>query len=101
MWTSAVWPSSRIVSTMPSAVSGFTNGAAACSGVVPSGMGKHWATLIVRYSAYELPETNPTVRPSRAWASGDDPAATTTPPPSLPQGNRGPDTPRLRSERTG
>ena len=38
MWTSAVWPSSRMVSTMPSAVSGLTKQDAASAGVASAGM---------------------------------------------------------------
>jgi hypothetical protein len=49
--SSAVWPSARIVSTMPSAVSGFTKAAAAASGPVPSAMGRHCEAGTVRYWA--------------------------------------------------
>ena len=84
--TSALWPSRRIVSTMPSAVSGFTKQDAPSAGRVPSGSTRHWSALMVRYCAYIAPPSTATVLPSRACAGADAPAATTTPAPSLPTG---------------
>ena len=43
--TSALWPSARMVATMPSAVSGLTNQEAPSAGVVPSGSTRHVTAL--------------------------------------------------------
>ena len=85
--TSARCPSMRIVSTMPSAVSGFTNQDAPAAGFVPSGRSWHWPVLSVRYSEYIAPPIADTVRPISARAPSESPAATTTPAPSLPTGS--------------
>ncbi len=82
--TSPACPSPRIVSIIPSAVSGFTNDDAPSTALAPSGSGRHIRGEAKQYSPYVAPPMNPTVRPSSASASGDDPAATTTPAPSLP-----------------
>ena len=84
--TSAVWPSRRIVSTMPSAVSGLTKHDAPSAGVVPSGSTRHCAAVMQRYCAYIAPPSSATVLPSSACAAADEPACTTTPAPSLPTG---------------
>ena len=82
--TSPVCPSRRMVSTIPSAVSGFTNAEAPSTGSAPSGSGRHIRGEARQYSPYAAPPRKPTVRPSSACASGDAPAATTRPLPSLP-----------------
>src|SRR5579872_1507390 len=84
--TSALWLSMRMVPTIPSAVSGLTKAAAPWAGVTPSGIGRQSAALMARYCAYVAPPRMPTVLPSNAWASGEAPASTTTPAPSLPTG---------------
>src|SRR6201995_5122837 len=76
-----------MVSSIPSAVSGLTKDDAPSAGVAPSGRTRHAAASIVRYWVYMPPPAIPTVLPRRAWASGDDPAATTVPAPSLPTGS--------------
>ena len=84
--TSALWPSMRMVSTMPRAVSGFTNHDAHSAGCVPSGKARHCPVFTPRYCEYIAPPMTPTVRPRRACAGSESPAATTTPAPSLPTG---------------
>ena len=84
MCTSPACPSLRMVSTIPSAVSGFTKDDAPSTAFAPSGSGRHIRGAARQYSPYVAPPRNPTVRPSSASASGDAPAATTTPAPSLP-----------------
>ena len=84
--TSAVWPSRSIVPIIASAVSGLTKHDAPSAGVTPSGSASTCDTPTVRYCEYVAPPSTPTVRPINACASGDAPAATTTPPPSLPTG---------------
>ena len=84
MCTSAVWPSMRIVSTMPSAVSGLTKADAPSAGVVPSGSTRQSAAFSVRYCEYIAPPSAATVLPIRCCAPA--PAAITTPAPSLPTG---------------
>ena len=83
--TSAVCPSRRMVSTMPSAVSGLTKHDAPSAGVVPSGSTMAVGGLTQRYCAYMAPPSIDTVLPSSAWAART-PASTTTPAPSLPTG---------------
>mmetsp|Transcript_111989 Transcript_111989/g.311820 ORF Transcript_111989/g.311820 Transcript_111989/m.311820 type:complete len:273 (-) Transcript_111989:19-837(-) len=82
--TNALWPSRRMVSTIPSAASGLMNHAAACAGVTPSGNGWHCAVRRVLYSAYISPPMTPTTFPKSAWAWSELPAFTTTPAPSFP-----------------
>ena len=84
--TSALWPSARMVATMPSAVSGLTNQEAPSAGVVPGGSTRHVTALTQRYCEYMAPPTMATVLPISACAAGDAPAWTTTPAPSLPTG---------------
>src|SRR5882757_9324491 len=84
--TSALWPSRRMVSVMPSAVSGLTKQEAPSAAVVPSGSGRHSLTLSVRYCAYIAPPIIATVLPISAFAASDDPVLITTPAPSLPTG---------------
>jgi hypothetical protein len=84
--TSAVWPSRRIVSTMPSAVSRVTNDDAPSAGVAPAGSTRHWSAAMQRYCAYIAPPSTETVLPGSTCAASDEPAATTTPAPSLPTG---------------
>ena len=84
--TSALWPSRRIVSTMPSAVSGLTKDEAPSAGVAPSGKRKHCSAATHRYCEYMAPPSTATVLPSSACAAADAPASTTTPAPSLPTG---------------
>jgi hypothetical protein len=50
VWTSAVWPSIRIVSTMLKAVSGLTKHDAPSRGSVPSGSTRHDIAGTARYS---------------------------------------------------
>src|SRR5580658_10174545 len=76
-----------MVSTMPSAVRGFTKQDAPSDGLVPAGSCRHWLALSVRYCAYISPPRTATVLPTRACAALDDPAFTTTPAPSLPSGS--------------
>jgi hypothetical protein len=71
---------------MPSAVSGLTNDDAASTAATPSGTGMHMTCESFVWVAYIEPLTPETVAPSSACASGDDPAATTVPAPSLPHG---------------
>src|SRR5690242_16797747 len=84
--TSALWPSARMVATMPSAVSGLTKQEAPSAGVVPAGSTRHCAALMQRYCEYMAPPSTATVLPISACAAGDEPACTTTPAPSLPTG---------------
>src|SRR5262249_4481963 len=84
--TSPVCPSIRMVSTMPSAVRGFTKHEAASTGAVPSGRTRHCWAAMQRYCAYMAPPRMPTTLPRSACAASDAPAATTTPPPSFPAG---------------
>ncbi|MNT29407.1 hypothetical protein D3C72_1651450 [compost metagenome] len=86
MCTRALCPSRRMVSTMPSAVSGLTNDDAPSAGVAPSGRTRHWSAEMQRYCAYIAPPMTATVLPIKACAAGDEPASTTTPAPSLPTG---------------
>ena len=83
--TSALCSSRRMVATMPRAVSGLTKAAAACLAVIPSGNGSTSAARSFRWRVYIPPPTAPTTRPMRCPALA--PAATTTPPPSLPTGS--------------
>ena len=85
--TSALWPSSFIVSTMPMAVSGLTKHDAPSAGVVPGGSSRHCAALMTRYCEYIAPPRIATVLPTSFCAASDVPAATTTPAPSLPTGS--------------
>src|SRR5580698_4235745 len=71
---------------MPSAVMGLTNDEAPSTACVPSGSSRHRVTSTQRYCAYMAPPAAATVLPSSACAAGDEPAATTTPAPSLPTG---------------
>src|SRR6516225_4294874 len=84
--TSALWPSRRMVSVMPSAVSGLTNQDAPSADVVPAGKGRHSFTFRQRYCAYIAPPIIATVLPISAFAASDDPVLMTTPAPSLPTG---------------
>ena len=77
----------RMVSTIPSAVSGLTKQSAPSAGVVPVGNTRHCTALMQRYCAYIAPPRIATVFPINAWAAGDAPAWTTTPAASLPTGN--------------
>ena len=72
--TSALWPSRRMVSTMPSAVSGLTNHDAPSAGVVPAGSARTSLTFMVRYCEYIAPPIIATVLPSSACAASDEPA---------------------------
>jgi hypothetical protein len=77
-----------MVSTMPSAVRGFTKHEAAFAEAVPSGRTRHcWASM-QHYCAYMAPPRMPTTFPSSACAPVDVPVATTTPSPFIPGGNR-------------
>ena len=64
--TSPVWPSIRMVSTMPSAVRGFTKHEAASIGAVPSGRTRQCGAAMQRYCAYMAPPRMPTTLPRRA-----------------------------------
>ena len=77
-------PSLRMVSTIPSAVSGFTKRRCSLDRVRALGQRQAHPGEARQYSPYVAPPRNPTVRPSSASASADSPAATTTPAPSLP-----------------
>ena len=99
--TSAVWPSRRIVPTWPRTVSGLTKHAAPSIAVTPAGSSRHCATLTQRYCEYIDPPSRPTVLPSSACAAGSDPAATTTPPPSLPTGIDSPTRPAIAFRASG
>src|SRR5580704_5320334 len=57
-----------MVSTMPSAVIGFTNEAAPWIAVAPAGSSRHSATLTARYCEYIPPPAAATTWPSRARA---------------------------------
>src|SRR5215813_5810377 len=85
--TRALWPSRRIVSTIPSAVRGLTKQSAPSAGVVPGGRTRHCAALMQRYCAYIEPPRIATVLPVSACAAGDEPDSTTMPAPSLPTGS--------------
>src|SRR5436305_13992423 len=84
--TSALCPSRRMVSVIPSDVSGLTKQDAPSAGVVPAGSGRHSATLKQRYCEYIAPPIMATVLPISAFAESDDPVLMTTPAPSLPTG---------------
>src|SRR6266480_726858 len=84
--TSALWPSRRMVSVMPSAVSGLTKHEAPSAGVMPAGSGRHSLTFRQRCCAYMAPPIIATVLPISAFAASDDPVLITTPAPSLPTG---------------
>mmetsp|Transcript_33378 Transcript_33378/g.95880 ORF Transcript_33378/g.95880 Transcript_33378/m.95880 type:complete len:262 (-) Transcript_33378:66-851(-) len=87
VWISALWPSARMVSTMPNTVRGFTNQDAHSAGVTPSGKGRQVIASSFLYCEYVPPPITPTTFPSRACAASDVPAFTTTPAPSLPAGS--------------
>lgn len=87
MCTSALWFSRRIVSVMPSAVSGLTNQDAPSAAVVPAGSSMTSRTFSTRYCVYIAPPIIDTVLPIRAFAASDDPAPITVPAPSLPTGS--------------
>ena len=76
-----------MVSVIPSAVIGLTKDDAPSLAVVPSGRTRHAEASTARYCEYIAPPAIATVFPMRAWAAGDDPAATTVPAPSLPTGS--------------
>src|SRR5665213_2916845 len=84
--TKALWPSIRIVSTMPSDVIGLTKHDAPSAEVVPAGSTRQLAAFRQRYCAYIAPPIIATVLPSSIWAVSDAPALMTTPAPSLPTG---------------
>ena len=77
VWTSAVWPSRRIVPIIASAVSGLTKHDAPSAAVTPSGSASTCDTPTTRYCEYMAPPSAPTVRPRSACAASDPPAATT------------------------
>ena len=85
--TSALWFSRRMVSVMPSAVSGLTKQDAPSAGVVPAGSTMTSRTLMVRYCVYIAPPIIATVLPISALAASEDPVLITTPAPSLPTGS--------------
>src|SRR5438093_2612352 len=93
--TSALCPCERIVSTMPSAVSGLTKQEAPSAGVVSGDNTRHCAALMQRYCEYMAPPRMATVLPIRACAAGEVPAWTTTPAPSLPTGSDCPRRPAI------
>src|SRR5579863_3350044 len=84
--TSALWPSRRIVSTIPSDVSGLTKQEAPSAAEAPSGSTRQSPALIVRYCEYMAPPIIATVLPISAFAASDDPVLITVPAPSLPTG---------------
>ena len=87
MCTSALWFSRRMVSVMPSAVSGLTNQDAPSAAVVPAGSAMTSRTFMVRYCEYMAPPMIDTVLPISALAASDAPVLMTTPAPSLPTGS--------------
>src|SRR5580704_8048696 len=76
-----------MVSIMPRAVRGLTNDDAPSLADVPGGRTRHDEPLTARYCEYIEPPATATVRPRSACASGEEPAATTVPAPSLPTGS--------------
>src|SRR3954468_18769820 len=84
-----------MVSTMPSAVSGFTKQEAPSAGVIPSGSGRQSLAFRHRYWAYMAPPIMATVLPISAFAASDDPVPITTPAPSLPNGMDSPSRPAM------
>src|SRR6267142_713750 len=76
-----------MVSSIPRDVNGLTKDDAPPLAVAPSGKTRHAEASTTRYCVYIAPPATPTVRPRRACAAGDDPAATTMPAPSLPAGS--------------
>ena len=46
VWTSAGWPSRRIVSTIPNAVNGLTKDAAPSAAVAPAGNGRQTCAAV-------------------------------------------------------
>src|SRR6202008_1932207 len=84
--TSALWPSRRMVSVMPSDVSGLTNQDAPSAAVVPAGSAMQSDALTVGYCEYIAPPISETVLPISAFAASDEPVLITTPAPSLPTG---------------
>ena len=80
-------PRSRIVSTMPSAVSGLTKQEApSAGGRCPAAAPGTAPPSTQRCCEYIAPPKAATVLPSSACAAADAPAAITTPAPSLPTG---------------
>ena len=82
-----MWPSSRMVPTMPSAVSGLTKQEAPSRGVASSCSSSASAAFTARYWPYIAPPRMATVLPISACGRGEAPASTTTPAPSLPTGS--------------
>ena len=62
----AVCTSLRMVSTMPSAVSGLTKHEAPSAAVVPSCKTRHWLAGTARYCEYMAPPITATILPSNA-----------------------------------
>ncbi len=87
MCTSALWFSRRMVSVMPSAVSGLTNHDAPSAAVVPAGNSMTSRTFMVRYCEYIAPPIIETVLPISSFAASEEPVLTTVPAPSLPTGS--------------
>ena len=82
VWTSAVWPSRRITSTIDSAVIGLTYADAPCAAVAPSGRTMQSAARATLNRVYMPPPANATTLPTSSRAAS--PASTTVPAPSLP-----------------
>src|SRR5260370_42314832 len=79
--TRALWPSRRMVSVMPSAVSGLTKQEAPSAGVMPAGSGRHSAAFRQRFCAYLATPLLATVLPVFALAASAHTVLMTTPAP--------------------
>ena len=85
--TSALWPSRRIVSTMPSAVSGLTKQDAPSAGVDAGGQRQALGGLAACDTAHTWRRrSSPPSCPAAPGPRRTSPALTTTPAPSLPTG---------------
>jgi hypothetical protein len=84
-----------MVSIMHRAVSGLTKHEAPSAAVASSGNSRAASARRVRYWPYISPPRMATVLPTRGWAAGLSPAATTTPAPSLPTGMASPIRPAM------
>ena len=93
--TSALWPSRRIVSTMPSAVSGLTKHDAPSAGVVPGGSTRHCSALTRSVLRVHGAAEHGHRLAEQRLRGGDAPASITTPAPSLPTGSDWPSRPAI------
>ena len=86
---------------MLNAVSGLMNAAAPCAAVMPLGSGRQSAAGRQRSVLYVPPAIDATVRPNKACAAAEAPAATTRPAPSWPMATACPTRPAAVANRRG